>query len=257
MDVSIITVCYNSEATIRKTIESVLAQTCPPMEYIIVDGSSSDGTLAVVQGFAEQFADANIDLRIVSEPDNGIYDAMNKGIRMARGQLVGIINSDDWYEPIALETAVKAMAEEPYDLFYADINLIRANGSILVKRSRLDRFPSSRHWNHPTTFITKQTYETDASGLYIAETFPEGEILLKTVYDDFDLILRLRKAGKRIAIRNVVLANFRTGGASNEKSLKKCVNRLKARYGYYRRNGYSRLYIFECVAMEIAKFILA
>ena len=198
-----------------------------------------------MQGFAEQFADANIDLRIVSEPDNGIYDAMNKGIRMARGQLVGIINSDDWYEPIALETAVKAMAEEPYDLFYADINLIRSNGSILVKRSRLDRFPSSRHWNHPTTFITKQTY--DEQGLYRNET----------VYDDFDLILRLRKAGKRIAIRNVVLANFRTGGASNEKSLKKCVNRLKARYGYYRRNGYSRLYIFECVAMEIAKFILA
>lgn len=245
MDVSIITVCYNSEATIRKTIESVLAQTCPPMEYIIVDGSSSDGTLAVVKEFAEQFAAANIDLRIVSEPDKGIYDAMNKGIRMARGQLVGIINSDDWYEPIALETAVNTMAEEPYDLFYADINLIRANGSVIVKRSRLDRFPSSRHWNHPTTFITKQTY--DEQGLYRNET----------VYDDFDLILRLRKAGKRIAIRNVVLANFRTGGASNEKSLKKCVKRLKARYGYYRRNGYSRLYIFECVAMEIAKFILA
>ena len=87
----------------------------------------------------------------------------------------------------------------------------------------------------------------DEQGLYRNET----------VYDDFDLILRLRKAGNRIAIRNVVLANFRTGGASNEKSLKKCVNRLKARYGYYRRNGYSRLYIFECVAMEIAKFILA
>lgn len=245
MDVSIITVCYNSEKTIRKTIESVLAQTHHPMEYIIVDGSSTDGTLAVVNQFAEAFVSANIDLRIVSEPDKGIYDAMNKGIRMARGQLIGIINSDDWYEPIALETAVKTMDEEPYDLFYGDINLIRANGSIIVKHSRLDRFPSSRHWNHPTTFITRQTYEEQ--GLYRNET----------VYDDFDLILRLRKAGKRVAIRNVVLANFRTGGVSNEKSLKKCMKRIKARYGYYRRNGYSRLYIFESVAMEIAKLILS
>lgn len=245
MDISIITVCFNSEKTIGKTIESVLAQTCPPLEYIIVDGSSTDGTLAVVNGFSERFADVGIALHIVSEPDKGIYDAMNKGIRMARGELIGIINSDDWYEPIALETAAKAMEEEPYDLFYADINLIRTNGSVIVKRSRLDRFPSSRHWNHPTTFITKQTY--DEQGLYRNES----------VYDDFDLILRLRKAGKKIAIRNVVLANFRTGGVSNEKSLKKCIKRIKARYGFYRRNGYSRLYIFESVAMEIAKFILS
>lgn len=245
MDVSIITVCFNSEKTIRKTLESVLAQTHAPREYLIIDGSSTDGTLAVVEEFSRQFADAGIDLRIVSEPDKGIYDAMNKGIRMARGELIGIINSDDWYEPIALETAVKTMEEEPYDLFYADINLIRSNGSVMVKHSRLDRFPSSRHWNHPTTFITRQTYE--AHGLYRNET----------VYDDFDLILRLRKAGKRVAIRNVVLANFRTGGVSNAKSVKKCIQRIKARYGYYRRNGYSRFYIFESVAMEVAKFILS
>lgn len=245
MDVSIITVCFNSEKTIRKTVESVLAQTLPPKEYIIVDGCSTDGTLAIIAEFSGQFSAAGIDLRVISEPDHGIYDAMNKGIRCATGMLIGIINSDDWYEPIALETAVRTMEEEPYDLFYADINLIRADGRILVKRSRLDRFPSSRHWNHPTTFITKETY--DAHGLYRNET----------VYDDFDLILRLRKAGKRVAIRNVVLANFRTGGVSNEKNIKKCIGRIKARYGYYRRNGYSRLYIFESVAMEIAKFILS
>jgi len=170
---------------------------------------------------------------------------MNKGIRMAQGELVGIINSDDWYEPIAVETAVKTYQEEPYDLFYADINLIRSNGSIMVKHSRKDRFPSSRHWNHPTTFITRKTYAEQ--GLYRNET----------VYDDFDLILRLRRAGKKAVIRNVVLANFRTGGASNEKNIKKCMQRIKARYGYYRRNGYSRLYIFESVAMEVAKFILS
>ena len=245
MLVSIITVCYNSEKTIRKTLESVLAQTYPKIEYLIVDGKSTDKTMEIVEEYADKFAQKGYIYRTVSEKDKGIYDAMNKGVRMATGELVGIINSDDWYEPIAVETAVNTYKEEPYDLFYADINLIRGDGSIIVKHSRLDKYPSSRHWNHPTTFITKKTYEE------------QGGYLCQTIYDDYDLILRLRRAGKKAVIRNVVLANFRTGGVSNEKNVKKCIQRIKDRYGYYRRNGYSRLYIFESVAMEVAKFILS
>lgn len=245
MLISIITVCYNSEKTIRKTIESVLGQTYPNIEYIIVDGQSKDDTLMIAKEYEHAFREKGYQYRIISEKDNGIYDAMNKGIRMASGELIGLINSDDWYEPIAVETAVSAYQEEPYDLFYADINLLRPDGTIIVKRSRLDRFPSSRHWNHPTTFITKKAY--DEVGLYRCET----------VYDDFDLILRMRRAGKKVSIKNVVLANFRTGGVSNAKSIKKCVGRIKARYQYYRNNGYSQLYIFECVAMEVAKLILS
>lgn len=245
MLVSIITVCYNSERTIRQTLESVLEQTYPHIEYIIVDGKSADGTLDIVNEYAERFAEKGYAFRVISEKDNGIYDAMNKGIGLATGELVGIINSDDWYEPIAVETAVRTYREELYDLFYADINLIRADGVVIVKHSRLDKFPSSRHWNHPTTFITQKTYRE------------QGGYLCQTVYDDYDLILRLRRAGKKAVVRNVVLANFRTGGVSNEKNLKKCIQRVKARYGYYRRNGYSRLYIFESVAMEVAKLILS
>lgn len=245
MLVSIITVCYNSEKTVAKAIESVLNQTYPKIEYIIVDGLSKDNTLSVAREYEEKFREKGYDFKIVSEKDNGIYDAMNKGIRMAKGQLIGMINSDDWYEPIAVETAVKAHLETGCDLFYGDINLIRDDGSVIVKRSKLDRFPSSRHWNHPTTFITKKTY--DEVGLYRCQT----------VYDDYDLILRIRAAGKKVAIRNVVLANFRTGGVSNRKSLKDCLRRIGYRYQYYRNNGYSRLYIIECVAMEVAKLILA
>lgn len=245
LPVSIITVCFNSEKTIRKTLDSVLAQTYPNIEYLIIDGKSTDGTLDIVNEYAQRFTQKGYRFRVVSEEDKGIYDAMNKGIGLATGKLVGIINSDDWYEPIAVETAVQAYEEEGYDLFYADINLIRADGSVIVKHSRLDKYPSSRHWNHPTTFITKKTYEE------------QGGYLCQTVYDDYDLILRLRRAGKKAVIRNVVLANFRTGGVSNEKNLKKCIQRIKARYGYYRRNGYSRLYIFESVAMEVAKLILS
>lgn len=245
MLVSVITVCYNSAQTVRKAIESVLNQTYSNIEYTIVDGFSKDNTVEIARSYEDAFRQKGYTYRIISEKDNGIYDAMNKGIRMASGELVGMINSDDWYEPIAVETAVSAYQEKPYDLFYADINLIRPDGAIIVKRSRLDRFPSSRHWNHPTTFVTKKAY--DEVGLYRCET----------VYDDFDLILRMRRAGKKVYIKNVILANFRTGGVSNAKSIIKCIERIKARYQYYRNNGYSPLYIVECVVMEVAKFILS
>ena len=245
MLVSVITVCWNSEKTIRKTIESVLGQTYDNLEYLVIDGLSSDSTPDIVREYESRFAERGYTLRFVSEKDNGIYDAMNKGIRLASGELIGIINSDDWYEPHAVATAVEAYRETPYDLFYADINLVREDGSVIVKRSRMDRFPTSRHWNHPTTFIPKAAYEE--LGLYRNEG----------IHDDFDLILRFRRAGKRTVIRNEVLANFRTGGVSNQKSLKKSRQRCLDRYRCYRNNGYSRLAMLECIAMEAAKFILS
>ena len=108
MLVSVITICFNSEAVIRKTIESVLNQTWDKLEYLIVDGASKDRTVAIAEEYSERFAAKGVDYRIYSEPDRGIYDAMNKGIRLSSGDLVGLINSGDWYEPDAVETAVKA-----------------------------------------------------------------------------------------------------------------------------------------------------
>lgn len=245
MLVSVITVCRNSEKTIRDTLDSVLAQTYPEIEYIVVDGASTDGTCRLLEGYAQKFYDRGYAFRVISEPDKGIYDAMNKGIALASGELIGIINSDDWYEPQAVETAVKTYTEEPYDFFYADLNLVKPDGSVLVKRSRHDRFPSTRHWNHPTMFVTRQAYRE------------LGAYRCRSLYDDFDLVLRLRRAGKKAVIRNVVLANFRTGGVSNQKSLGRCVRRISARYRNYRANGYSRWSVAECVAMEAAKLILS
>lgn len=92
MKITIITVCYNSEATIRDTIQSVLSQSYSNIEYIVVDGASKDGTMGIVNEYRDRIA------RIVSEPDMGIYDAMNKGISMAAGDVIGILNSDDYYE---------------------------------------------------------------------------------------------------------------------------------------------------------------
>ncbi|MBR5066482.1 MAG: glycosyltransferase, partial [Lachnospiraceae bacterium] len=183
--------------------------------------------------------------KIFSEPDKGIYDAMNKGIAKATGELVGLINSGDFYEPEMVETAVKAYDEKPYDIFYADINLIKDNGQIIVKKSKYDKLPTSRHWNHPTMVVRKAYY--DEIGTYKCVG----------IHDDFEFFLRARKKNARITIKNVTLANFMTGGASNQKSFKQCKKRCKDRYKAYRDNGYGIWSWFECVGIEIAKFILS
>lgn len=246
MKFSIITICYNSEAEIRRTIEAVLKQNYKgEVEYLIIDGASTDRTVEIAESYRQQFEKKGYRYKILSEPDRGIYDAMNKGIRRSTGDIIGIINAGDWYEPNALRIVAKTYQRSSFDLFYADINLIKSNGTVIVKRSRYDKFlVSSRNWNHPTTFVTKKTY--DELGLYLG----------KGIHDDYEFVLRARKAGKKIVIRNKILANFMVGGASNQKSLKKSVARIHDRYMCYQRNGYSPLYIVECVAMEIAKAIL-
>lgn len=243
VQVSIITVTYNSEATFDKTIQSVLNQSVAPIEYIVIDGASTDRTLEIVKGYEGEFADKGINLKIVSEKDEGIYDAMNKGIRLAGGDIVGIINSDDWYEDIAIETVVKSYEEEKFDLFYADLRMVRPQGDSFIKHSRDRRYATSRDWNHPTTFITKEMYEK-----YSYRT--------DTIHDDYDLILRLKKAGAKVKVVNEVLANFRMNGVSHEKSLVKAVKRMQIKYKIYRRNGYSPLYFFECLLVEMGKLII-
>lgn len=244
MKISIITICFNSEAVIRKTIHSVLTQNYPDVEYFIIDGASSDRTVEIAQEYKEKFKAKGYSYNITSEPDEGIYDAMNKGIRKAEGEIIGIINAGDWYESTALTTVAESYAVTCFDMFYADINLVKADGSVIVKHSRRDRFPSSRHWNHPTSFVTKKTYSE--LGLFRCEG----------IHDDFEFLLRVRKAGRKIEIKNVTLANFMTGGISNKKSLKKSMVRIKDRYKAYRVNGYSPLSMVECVGIEAVKAIM-
>ena len=242
---SIVTAAYNAAATVRRTVESVLGQTYDNIEYIVVDGKSSDDTVKIVEEYRDKFEQKGYTLTVVSEKDDGIYDAMNKGITLATGDIVGMINADDWYEPGAVQTVAETYAEKLFDCFYADLNLVHNNGKITVKRAKADKRPTTRHWNHPTTFITKQTYND--VGLYAC----------RCIYDDWDMLLRLRRAGKVIAVKNVVLANFTLNGVSHSKSLKKVFQRIKIKYSCYKRNGYGfSYYPVECFLMEIAKFIL-
>ena len=127
--ISVITVCFNSEATIRDTIKSVLAQDYPNVEYIIVDGASTDGTMDIVREYRDR-----IDV-VISEPDKGIYDAMNKGIRAATGDVVGLLNSDDFYaDESAVRQLIECMEDAGSDTVYADLAIVDAKETRRVVR---------------------------------------------------------------------------------------------------------------------------
>ncbi|MBQ7919095.1 MAG: glycosyltransferase [Lachnospiraceae bacterium] len=244
MRVSVVTICYNSSEFIERTIESVLAQTNKDIEYLIIDGASKDNTVEIAESYRSRMEAAGIIYQIYSEPDKGIYDAMNKGIRKASGDVIGLLNSGDVYEDIAVETAVKTFAETGCELMFANIRMIKTDGSSFVKKARQRGFQTSRDWNHPTTFVKGDVYKANP-------------FRMLGIHDDYGFYLQMRKQGRKIVTVDKVLASFYMGGASNNKSFKAAKKRIMDRYKYcYRMNGYSRLYMLECIAIEAAKMIL-
>lgn len=241
---SIITVCFNSEKTIKRTMDSVLSQTVAPYEYIIIDGKSTDGTMDIIEEYRPLFAGKGIRFITSSEKDNGIYDAMNKGIDKAGGDIVGIINSDDYYEPEAVEVMEDTFKRTGCDLAFADIRMHMTNGVTFIKKARVRKYTTSRDWNHPTQFVSSEIYK-------------KYRFRCRDISDDMDLYFRIKKAGYKIVAVNRVLANFTMGGVSNKIPLSEVKERIMRRYRIYRENGYSRAYIFECVAFELIKFVLA
>lgn len=152
--VSIITPCFNSESTIERTIKSVLGQTYENLEYLILDGGSTDRTLELAGKYEPLFGGR---MRIISEPDHGIYDAMNKGIKNASGELIGIINSDDCYEPNAVETVVSAMVTNKYQILYGMMRIIKAGIETKVTMPKHENL-AEEMIAHPTCFVTKKVY---------------------------------------------------------------------------------------------------
>lgn len=240
--VSIITVSFNSENTIKDTIESVLNQKYSKIEYIIVDGNSIDNTLSIINSYVKEFKKKGINYIVISENDDGIYDAMNKGISISTGEIVGIINSDDWYEKQCVERVVDMYTKSKFDLLFANLRVITPHKNI-IKKARLRHIITTRDWNHPTMFVNSRVYK-------------KIKYKLESIYDDFDIYLRIRKADYKIVVLNEVLANFRFGGISNKKSIKSTFNRIRIKYKIYRNNGYSIFYWFDCFLVEMAKYIL-
>lgn len=206
MIVSIITVCLNSEHTIEQTIRSVIDQKNINIEYIIIDGGSKDQTLDIIEKYEDK-----IDI-VVSEADNGIYDAMNKGISLSSGDVIGIINSDDWYEPGVFKKIELCFLKSEADIVYGRLNLISETGesSILIP-GEIEKMRYEMVTPHPTVFIKKAIYNK------------YGMFLLKyKIAADYELMLRMFTAGVKFCYCDDVLANFRIGGISALQG-RKCI----------------------------------
>lgn len=157
--ISIITVVYNGVKTIEQTIQSVLNQTYTNIEYIIIDGGSTDGTLDIIKKYEDKIA------FWISEKDKGLYDAMNKGISHANGELIGMINSDDWFETKAVELIVNAYQNHPEKrIFHGDRFDILKDGSKKLKRFHPSKFKFIYYgmtYNHPSMFMHRDVYNKD------------------------------------------------------------------------------------------------
>jgi glycosyltransferase involved in cell wall biosynthesis len=207
--ISIITATYNSQETIRDTIESVINQKYNNIEYIIIDGASTDSTLDLIRSYEENFKKALIDFRYVSEPDNGIYDAMNKGIRMATGEWIGILNSDDWYNDSAVSELVKIQVKNEFSIISANMNKVDKNKKILKVLYNKKNLPKyirrTMPINHPATFVNRSVY--DKIGNYNCEY---------RLSADYDLILRAYNTGVHFIFMDTILVNMRNTGATHQ-----------------------------------------
>lgn len=239
---TVVTVVYNSESVIEKTLTSVLNQDYPPYEYYIIDGESNDRTVEIAKKYSVDFANKGIKYRVISEKDSGIYNAMNKGIELATGDFISFLNAGDWYETDSLKNINDFYNEEEFELTYGSLNYINPDGSSTIKTSKLDLFPiSSRHWNHPSMFLKTDIYKK----YKFDETFK--------IYADFNLYLRLRKDGTKIRIIDKVITNFVADGVSTKCDIKKVLERAKEKYKSYIHNGYGKIYFIEAYGWEVLK----
>jgi glycosyltransferase involved in cell wall biosynthesis len=215
MKVSLITVCYNSADTIEDTIRSVVSQNYPNLEYIIVDGGSKDATLEVINRYKEHIT------KLVSESDKGIYDAINKGIKLATGDIVGILNSDDSYtDESVIKDVINTFASTGCDCCYADLQYVDRENQTIIKRNWVSgQYKQGMFYKgwmppHPTFFIKKQYYDL----------YGDFNLTLKSAAD-YELMLRMLHFHKlKVSYIPRVLVKMRTGGKSNVTLL----NRIKA-----------------------------
>ena len=186
MKLSIITATYNSERTLRDTMESILSQTFQDFEYIIVDGASKDATLDIIREYEPRFLGK---MRYLSEPDKGIYDAMNKGFAMATGDVIGILNSDDFFtSDDVLQAVVDGFAGEYVDAVYADIHFVGTDD--LTKCVRYYSSSVFRPWMmrfgmipaHPSFYCRKAVYDQYGSFDTTYRIAADFEILLRLIF---------------------------------------------------------------------------
>ena len=235
---SIITVCYNSAKTVRRTIESVLNQTCQDYEYIIVDGKSTDKTLDIIKEYENRFGGK---LRYISEPDTGIYNAMNKGIRLSEGSIIGIVNSDDWLQSDALEI-VKGYADKmdvPLFIISGWMNFHYKNGIVQRLTNSYERFEriTKRYGmglRHPATFVSASVYRQVGK-------FDEN---LKISADREFIIRCYKQCNIKINIISEILTNMSDGGISEQQQTQKLIRDSIYIYKKHTSSRFEYLYLF-------------
>ncbi len=226
LKISVITAVFNNRKTITNSIESALSQAGVNVELIVIDGGSSDGTLDILHGYGDRLA------VLVSEPDNGIYDALNKGIQQATGEVVGFLHSDDIFESSAVLAKVAAAFRDPaVDAAYGDLVYVRYDDVNQVirywKSGPYDDAALSRGWMppHPTFYVRRTLYERLG-----------GFDTRYRIAADYDTVLRFLAVGKiRAAYIPEVLVRMRAGGISN-RSLNTIVRKSLEDFDVLRRN---------------------
>lgn len=241
MRFSIITICYNSGNTIERTIKSVLNQSYTDFEYIIKDGASKDSTMDIVRKYEPLFGGR---MKWVSEPDKGVYDAMNEGVKIASGDLIGIVNSDDWLEPDALENVYKAFVENDCDLSTNYCGGINYHWNGKIKRLHVDIKSFKRQAKlyimagvrHPGVFVPKMVY--NRVGLF------DDEMKLSA---DQDFILRCHYSGIKFLNIGKIVSNMSDGGISTNntsKSRQYSINDRKRMLKKFGKKGLSYYWLF-------------
>ena len=236
MKISIITVAYNSAATIADTLDSVASQTHPEIEHIVIDGASKDDTLAIIEARGANVA------KLVSERDRGIYDAMNKGLALASGDFVGFLNADDMFAgPEVVAAIARAAGAANVDAVFGDLVYVKQDRpSELVRYWRSGAFAASRlrfGWMppHPTLYVRTSL---------VTRLGPFDTHL--RIAADYDFILRtLTHPGIGVAYLPQVLVRMRTGGASN-RSLRALLNKTREDLTALRKNKVGGLFTLLC-----------
>ena len=209
MKISIITITYNSAATLPRALESVRSQTYGDIEHIIIDGASTDGTKELIINYQLSIINSQSPkVRWISEPDNGIYNALNKGIAMATGDVIGFLHSDDvLYSPDSIGQIAAAFESSGADVVYGDLEY--RHGDKVVRRWRSNAFRRGDlkyGWMppHPTVYVRREVYR---------QVGPYDEWF--RISADYDMILRIFTAGYKTRYIPQVLVAMETGGASN------------------------------------------
>jgi len=247
MKLSLITPSYNSAKTIARTIESVMAQNFPDLEYIIIDGASTDNTAEIVSSFQDK-----INIKFISEPDKGIYDAMNKGVKLATGEVIGILNSDDLFDNDKILSMVgESFADNKVDAVYGDIKYFSDDVNVAKRYWRAGEYKEanlSNGWTipHPSLFLRKSVY--DKCGLFNTDFRIAG---------DYEFILRLLKIHK-INVKYIpeVFVRMYDGGTSGS-SLKQRSRGWQELKRAWTVNNFAvpKLFIFRRVLFKISQLL--